>query len=208
MRDTGSYNETALNDYLYKHRDNIDSAINNIAGTKNARDFNAWLEFYNSGRTVKKLPPKEDPAILTALRDRAHDVGVIKGRDAATGSGKRASGFRNPFEHIGRYGQGFDDILVSGMNLDTGDTFIVEYKGGDAQLAEGQMSLEWVIGNIRRLQNEGGPNGEAWARILTKALREGRLKGVVYYTEMEGNAPRPTREEDHGTYKLVGGVKL
>jgi hypothetical protein len=209
LTETGgrSYDQAALKEYLYKRRENLDEAILNISGTKNTADFNAWLEYYNHGKgTITELPPKGDPAELRARIDRAHDTGVNQGRAAAVAEGLRKAGFDNPFERQGRYGQGFDDIMLKGADLDSGDIYIVEYKGGDAQLSEGQMSLEWVLGNIDRLANEGGANGQAWARTLKKALREGRLKGVVYYTSLEGNAPKPTRRVDWGTYKATGGV--
>jgi hypothetical protein len=206
-------NEAALREYLYARRGNLDNAITNIVGTKKAADLNVWLEFYNrpgkdgQPNAPTMLPSKGDPKELQMRRDRAHDIGVSQGRKTATEAGFKSVGFENPFERQGRYGQGFDDIMFQGADHDTVTVYIVEYKGGDAQLAEGQMSLDWVIGNIRRLRNEGGPKGEAQARMLAKALREGRLKGIVLYTPMDGNAPLPTIRVDIPTYN-AGGTKI
>jgi hypothetical protein len=207
LAETGGYDEAALKEYLHARRGNLDAAITQLEGTKTAGDLNAWLKYYNSGREPTRLPPKGDPADLLAVRDRAHDIGVAKGREAAYGDNLKDAGFKNPFERQGRYGQGFDDIMRTGSTLDNGDIYIVEYKGGGAVLAEGQMSLEWVLDNIRRLHATGDPADQAFARSLSKALREGRLKGVVFYTGLEGNAPKPTHRVDHGVYKL-GGTKV
>ena len=135
VAETGSYNESALREYLYKHRDAIDTAISQIEGTKNAGDLNAWLDFYNDPtRKIVRLPTKEDPRFLIELRDRAEKVGVDKGREMAKAAGMKEVGFENPFERRGRYGQGFDDVMMDGASLDTADIYIVEYKGGDAVL--------------------------------------------------------------------------
>lgn len=200
LAETGVYNEAALKKYLYDRRDDISKAIANIEGVHIVKDFNAWLNFYNHGGEVKKLPPKGDPKELAARFERAHDIGVEKGSAQAKADDLVDVGFQNPFERRGKFGQGFDDVMKKGQTLDTGDIYIVEFKGGEARLAHGQMSLEWVIGNIRRLYNEGGASGQGWARILAKALREGRLKGVAYSTPMDGNVPMPTETISTWTY--------
>jgi hypothetical protein len=104
--------------------------------------------------------------------------------------------FVNPFLYKGKYGQGFDDILVKGGNLDTGIIAITEYKGGRAGLGKGQMTLDWVLGNIEKLEREGGEPGRFWAGKLRKAMQEGRLEGMLYST------PRgvTTKAESLGTY--------
>jgi hypothetical protein len=194
LKETGTYNEAALKEYLYNRRDDLSRAISQIEGTKNAGDLNAWLEFYNTRgeKDIKKLPAQGSPAELLAQRDRAHDFGVERGRAQASTDGMSQVGFDNPFERYGRYGQGFDDVMKKGPSLDKGDVYIVEYKGGDAVLSKGQMELDWVLGNIRRLYTEGGPAGRQWARTLAKALREGRLKGVAYSTPVVDGSPQPT----------------
>ncbi len=192
LAETGGYDEAGLRKYLYDRRKQLDKAIAQIDGVKTAGDLNAWLDFYNTGRKVKELPPQGDPKHLLELRDRSHDYGVSRGRAQAQADGLSSAGYTNPFERHGRYGQGFDDVMKKGPNIDVGDAYVVEYKGGDAVLAEGQMELDWVIGNIRRLYLEGGPAGEQIARTLAKALREGRLKGVAYSTPLVSGGPQPT----------------
>lgn len=90
--------------------------------------------------------------------------------------------------------------MKKGPSLDIGDVYVLEYKGGESGLAKGQMELDWIVGNIRRLYTEGGPAGQQWARTLAKALREGRLKGIAYSTPLVGNAPQPTKTIKTWTY--------
>jgi hypothetical protein len=200
LAETGNYDQAALKEYLYKRRDDLGSAISQIEGVRNARDLNAYLDYFNRGGKIEKLPPQGDPKLLVELRDRAHDAGVTGGRAQAQSEGLSSAGFTNPFERRGRYGQGFDDVMKKGPNIDVGDAYIVEYKGGDAVLSQGQMELDWVVGNIRRLYLEGGPAGEQMARTLAKALREGRLKGVAYSTPLVNGAPQATVKIKEWTY--------
>ncbi|MGH9173679.1 MAG: hypothetical protein ACRD1H_04955, partial [Vicinamibacterales bacterium] len=192
LAETGGYDEAALRKYLYDRRKELDKAIDQIQGVENGAHLNLYLEYFNKGRTIKELPAPRDPKLLLELRDRAHDYGVDRGRTQAQSEGMTSVGFKNPFERRGRYGQGFDDVMKKGANADVGEVYIVEYKGGDAVLAKGQMELDWIIGNIRKLYLEGGPAGEAMARALAKALREGRLRGVVYSTPVINGVPQPT----------------
>lgn len=200
LAETGPYDEGALKKYLHDRRDNLDKAIADIAGVKNSKDLKAWLDFYNDPKKkVEKLPPKGDPRELAARVERAHDIGVKHGTEQAKLDGLEGVGFDNPIKQ-GAFGQGLDDVRRKGPSLDVGDVFVVEYKGGESKLAPGQMELQWIMDNIRRLHNEGGPAGQAWARTLAKALREGRLKGVAYSTPMDGNAPQPTKTIQTWTY--------
>jgi hypothetical protein len=200
LAETGPYDEGALKKYLHDRRDNLDKAIADIAGVTNSKDLKAWLDFYNDPKKkVEKLPPKGDPRELAARVERAHDIGVKHGTEQAKLDGLEGVGFDNPIKQ-GAFGQGLDDVRRKGPSLDVGDVFVVEYKGGESRLAPGQMELQWIMDNIRRLHNEGGPAGQAWARTLAKALREGRLKGVAYSTPMDGNAPLPTKTIQTWTY--------
>jgi hypothetical protein len=201
LKETGAYDEAALKQYFHKRRDDLTAAIANLDGVKTAGDLNAWLKFYNEGRGVITLPAKGDPRELAARMARAHDIGVSKGREMATSvEGLTAVGFDNPIKG-GTFGQGFDDVMRKGVSLDVGEVFIVEYKGGTSVLQPGQMGVDWVVGNIRRLYTEGGPKGQAWARVLSKALREGRLRGVAYSTPILGNAPQPTKVVQRWNYE-------
>jgi len=203
LKETGTYDEAALKEYFHERRHKLDEAIAAIAGVRTAADLDAWVAFYNKGGAVTRLPPKEDPRILAAVAERSHDIGVERGQKMAGGDGLTATGFdkQSPIKG-GKFGQGFDDIMHRG-GLDTGEVWIVEYKGGSARLAEGQMSLDWVVGNIRRLRLEGGAVGQAWAQVLSKALREGRLKGVAYKTPVVGNVALPTYKIDTWDYGKV-----
>src|SRR6185436_15398517 len=177
------YDEAALRQYLYDRRDLLDSALSGLEQAKTVGRLNGWLTFYNNeGEAgIPRVRPYEDPAYIAEMVRRAHDIGVKYGEIQAKADGLVDVGFENPIK-IGGYDQGFDDVMHTGASLDTGDVYIVEYKGGGAKLAPGQMSFDWVVTNIRRLYNEGGSVGQDWARVLAKALREGRLKGIAYST--------------------------
>jgi len=188
----GGYDKAALKEYLYERRTKLGDAIKQIEGVTDGASLNAYLEYFKRGGKITELPPQGDPRLLLEQRDRAHDYGVSGGQAQAAAENLHSAGFTNPFERYGRYGQGFDDIRQKGPSIDLGEVYVVEYKGGDAVLSKGQMELDWIIGNIRRLYNEGGPAGQQWARTLAKALREGRLKGVAYSTPVLHGQPQPT----------------
>lgn len=173
-------------------------------------------ELVADGLTLRfRLPDSRDLAAVVGSRgpvtacdllarrcvlEASRDGTPVAGRVQANKDGLVGVGFDNPIKR-GRYDQGFDDVMKKGPNLDIGEVYVVEYKGGESRLAKGQMELDWIIGNIRRLYTEGGPDGQAWARILAKALREGRLKGIAYSTPLIGNAPQPTQTIKTWTYE-------
>jgi hypothetical protein len=203
LRNVGpGYDETALRTYLYDRRGELTAAIAQLEQSKTPAELNAKLAFFNTKgeKGIEKLPAREDPRIRGELVERSHDIGVKYGEIQAKADGLVDVGFENPIR-IGGFDQGFDDVMRKGPNLDTGDVYIVEYKGGSAQLAPGQMEFDWVVGNIRRLYAEGGSVGQSWARILAKALREGRLKGVAYATRISAGSPLPTTTVGTWTYK-------
>jgi hypothetical protein len=198
IKATGKYNENNLREFLYQNRDNLDKAIGDVMKHKTSRHMDEFLR-YEIQTTyygpVRRVPPREDPRMRGAMVERSHDIGVMHGRAyAGEKLGLKGTGFKNPFEKSGKYGQGFDDIMVLGDDLETGIIYIVEYKGGGAVLEAGQMELEWVAGNIRRLFTEGGTAGQDLARKLSKALREGRLKGVALSTPIESGIAQETKE--------------
>jgi hypothetical protein len=206
LAETGGYDEAALKKYLYDRRGDLEQAITWIEPATSAAALKDRVDFFYRVGEAKKLPPKGDPRLLVEQLDRAHDIGVEHGREQAKKDGLVGVGFDNPIKQ-GRYGQGLDDVMKKGPSLDVGEVYVVEYKGGTAKLAEGQMELDWIIINIRRLYVEGGLDGQAWARTLAKALREGRLRGVVYSTPLIGNAPQPTQTTKTWTYP-VRNLKL
>ncbi|HWS90095.1 MAG TPA: DUF4157 domain-containing protein [Pyrinomonadaceae bacterium] len=193
-----AYDQDLLKQFLADNRDNLDAAINSLLGWSSTSDLNAVLRYFAEGGSVEHLPPSLDPRLFQAMRQRAHDAGVAGGRAKAASDGLKSFGWDNPIK-TGGFGQGFDDIMVKGADLDTGIVYIVEYKGGLAKLAPGQMELEWIKGNIRRLATEPGPHGHDIAVKLAKALKEGRLKGVVYSTPLDAGKPGATVQ--------VGGVR-
>jgi hypothetical protein len=121
--------------------------------------------------------------------DVAHDVGVQQGREAAAAEGLReAPDWVNTLENRGKYGNGFDDVLLDAQ----GNEVIAEYKGGDAELAPNQMEREWVQDVINRMRETGDTT---WADRLQAALDSGRLRGVAYSTPIDPvtGVPGPTR---------------
>ncbi|HZF07459.1 MAG TPA: hypothetical protein VFE33_01590 [Thermoanaerobaculia bacterium] len=187
------YDEAALRQYLYDRRDLLDSAIAGLEQAKTVGRLNGWLAFYNTEGEggISRVRPYEDPAYIAEVVRRSHDFGVKYGELQAQSEGMVDVGFENPIQ-IGGFDQGFDDVLHKGASLDLGDVYVVEYKGGTAGLKPGQMEYEWVVGNIQRLYAEGGARGQDWARVLAKALREGRLRGIAYSTKISAGSPLPT----------------
>jgi len=177
-----------------------------LEGTKDAASLNAWLKFYNTegGGAITRVAPKEDPKAIFERTQRAHDHGVKFGKEQAAKENLRDVGFKNPFEKTGAFGQGFDDIRKQGgldTQLDNGDVYIVEYKGGEASLSPAQGELDWVVKNIQRLYHEGGSEGRAYAQQLARALREGRLKGVAYSTPLT-DVTLTIKTWDYGKVKI------
>jgi hypothetical protein len=193
------YDEVLLYElFTSKNTDPNDVAalINRIEKFKSAKELNhyleGWLDFTASAAAGKKIGPSPESKEATKAQvERSHDLGVKHGRAEAEKQELVGVGFDNPIKG-GKFGQGFDDIMVHGGDLDNGLVYIVEYKGGSADLAPGQMSLAWVLGNIRRLHLEGGTSGKIWAQKLTIALRDGRLRRVVYKTPVDRGIPGVT----------------
>ncbi|RKH73106.1 DUF4157 domain-containing protein [Corallococcus interemptor] len=123
---------------------------------------------------VRALP--ESRARTVGAIEQSYEIGVSEGRALLEGRGWRQwEHWINPFEFNGRYGQGLDDVFVD----DAGRLWIVEYKGGTAELSPGQMSTRWVRRQIDRLFDAGH---EATAARLREALDDGTLSGAVVST--------------------------
>ncbi|MBI1277541.1 MAG: DUF4157 domain-containing protein [Anaerolineaceae bacterium] len=103
------------------------------------------------------------------------DTGVQGGKLQAEREGIKILDWDNPRQYIGKYGKGID--AVGERN---GKVIVVEFKGESSQLAEGQMSNEWVGKKIAELHLEGD---HAMAQKLLDAARDGKLQGVVYKTK-------------------------
>jgi hypothetical protein len=197
---TGAYDEKVLKDFLYKRRADLDTAIAQLDKVPNSARLKEWTDFFDKGGKVTIGPSPATKELIAEKRDRSYKYGTERGHEAAVKEGMTDTGFDNPFKDY-KYEQGFDDVMKKGPNIDIGDVFIVEHKGGTARLSPGQMELDWVIKNIRRLYYEGGPKGEQTARTLAKALREGRLKGVAYSTPVVNGVPQPTVKIKEWTYQ-------
>lgn len=129
-------------------------------------------------------------------KDLSHDIGVQQGREAARDMGLVPEDlWINPREFNGRYGQGFDDVMIDAA---TGHHVIVEYKGGDAQLAPGQMTRAWVEGNILHLMAEA-PWNPLGPQLLAE-LMAGHLRGVVFSTQRIGGIAGETITTLNVTY--------
>ena len=206
IKKTGTYDEEALRKYLANRRVDLDAALNDIInGTDNTTRLNQLLEFFNSdGKVTRGISPE----VIAARKALAADIGVTYGRIQAGNEGLVSAHFVNPFEHIGSHGQGFDDIMLRGKDIERDIVYIIEYKGGEARLASGQMEQQWVIDNIRRLYREGGPTGQEWARKLAKALEEGRLRGRGYSTPVDKGAASVTEVLNDGKDWIYGKVKV
>lgn len=126
-----------------------------------------------------------------ALNEGAERVGTLHGRDYAEKKLKlREAGWTNPFEFDrSHFGTGFDDVML-GPN---GETWIVEYKGGNATLSEDQKNFgEWINSRIKKYKEKGGPIGTYWAKKLETARDSGKLRGVVLSTPIVDRTPEPT----------------
>lgn len=120
-----------------------------------------------------------------------HNAGVQLGRDFVKKNyNLKECNWVNPFDDNGAFGQGFDDVLEDAA----GNFWIVEYKGGTASLAPGQMELDWVAANINRMR-EKCPD-HPWTEKLERALKEGRLRGIaVQSTDGVNGASRIIRDD-------------
>ena len=191
MKKTGNYNEDALRKYLYDRRADLDKALDDIiGGTWDSKRLDEMVAFLDTpGKAVKNITSKEARFAKISF---AHDIGEFGGKVEAGKEGLFSVKFENPFRDIGGFGQGFDDVMAKGYNLDKDLIYILEYKGAGAKLDPGQMELEWVIKNIQRLYKEGGPEGRAWAQRLSTALSEGRLRGKAYSTPVKDGVAEAT----------------
>ena len=108
----------------------------------------------------------------------SHDIGVREGTARAKVQGLEPVTWHNPRGHIGGYGQGFDDIMRDNA---TGKLVVVEFKGGTADLANAQMSRQWVSDRIDQI----APTNPELAAELRAALDKGELTGRVYRTSVQ-----------------------
>jgi hypothetical protein len=125
------------------------------------------------------------------ITEGAERVGALRGREFAEKKlGLRDTSWINPFEgRRSRFGLGFDDVMVDPK---TGDLWILEYKGGTADLSPGQMSPKWVNDKIRQYRRLGGWEGQEWANRLETARKAKKLHGVLLKTEIIGRIAQPT----------------
>jgi hypothetical protein len=125
-----------------------------------------------------------------------HDIGFTGGRARAVEDGLTPVKWINPREHYGGFGQTFDDIMRdANLNL-----VIIEYKGGEAKLAKGQMTRRWVQERIDIIR----PANPDLAAELQTMLDAGILTGRVYRTPIDANGiPLPTIKDQVFKYNDV-----
>jgi hypothetical protein len=100
------------------------------------------------------------------------------GKAQATRDGIKIDAWNNPRAHVGDYGRGIDAVGRRGA-----DRIILEWKGESSELREpDQMKSSWVGRKIAQLEFER----DRIAQDLLAAARNGRLKGRVYKTKIEG----------------------
>jgi hypothetical protein len=194
-----NYDEQLLKDYLYAGRQDIERTIDFLESSSTADDFAARLKWRAEGGEIKIGPKVEDqPKFATK---RSEELGVKHGKQFADTGGYTDVGYQNPFEATG--GQGIDDVRVKGLDVYKDEVWVIDYKGGIAgrgAVIEGQLELDWVVGNIRKLYLEGGAQGQKWAMDLARALREGRLRGMKIGTVVDRGAVGATTVQKTWTY--------
>jgi hypothetical protein len=201
LKRVGTYDEEMVRNYLYSWRSDIETGINFLEAAQSPRDFAGRIAWrMEKGKIVFGPGPEE----LTAFKvQRSAELGVTHGKTFSGQMGLNDVGFQNPFEHIGGHGQGFDDIRIKGTDIYKDEVYCIDYKGGiggQGAVIPGQLDLDWVVKNIRRLYLEGGAQGQKWAIDLAKALREGRLKGIMLGTPVEAGLPGATKVITTWTY--------
>jgi hypothetical protein len=150
------------------------------------------------GNLIEIVDEVPAPGAAQDSKGVAHDIGVQQGREAASADPwglQEAPDWVNPLENQGKYGQGFDDVLIDAA----GNECLAEYKGGEAELRPGQMEREWVQDVINRMRATGDTY---WADRLQAALDAGRLRGVAYSTPIDPvtGVPGPTTVINRWTY--------
>lgn len=161
-------------------------------------------------RTPAKLPDQEpEPDTGGVTSDRpyrgqgrrqmsktyAHDVGVSEGTKAATRDGLEHV-YDNPFG-ISPTTPGQDSVFRNRANQ---RPVVVEFKGGDARLAPGQMGNAEINRQIRDLERRL-PNHPV-TRMLSEALDNGTLTGRTYSTRIDATGtPLDTTVQSHGPYQ-------
>jgi hypothetical protein len=70
--------------------------------------------------------------------------------------------------------------MIPGKDIERDIVYIIEYTGGEAKLAAGQMEKPWVEEKIAELRAmKGNKMATDMAERLDKALKEGRLIGPL-----------------------------
>jgi Domain of unknown function (DUF4157) len=142
------------------------------------RTTNIYDELVTEADEVKAAAPRKIGTI-----EVTHDVAALQGRQLLESKKwQQWPNWVNPFEFHGRYGQGIDDIFIDGQ----GKMWIIEYKGGTAQLTRDQMQKSWVLRNILRIEKHAAKPENAAFQAIAKRLRQefdaGTLRGAVVRT--------------------------
>lgn len=130
-------------------------------------------------------------------KNYAHDVGVSEGTKAAQRDGLEHV-YDNPFG-ISPTTPGQDSVF---RNRASQRPVVVEFKGGDARLAPGQMENAEINRQIRDLEQRL-PNHPV-TQMLRNELDNGTLTGRTYSTPIGPNGETlPTTVQTHGPYTRI-----
>ena len=155
------------------------------------RDGYKWDDYGDDG----------DGIDLTEIQQRrtSYEVGEQQGREYLLNQGLSDTNFVNPLEFNGEFGNGFDSVMKDA----NGEYWIVEYKGGTADLqvtksGKKQMSRAWVQDVLVRMNRQSRKTAgvdDPWAIILKAELDAGRLHGIAvktpFLTEMRQQYGNP-----------------
>lgn len=143
---------------------------------------------------LENLPSKKGTPHQKGLHSA--DLGVAEGKLKAEQDGLTFV-FDNPrgMEHNV---PGIDSVYRdAGNNL-----VVVEFKGGEATLAEGQMTRDWVIRKIEQMEANPSLANHPVVKELRQALTNRKLYGRTYYTRVEKTTGQvlETILENHGLF--------
>ncbi|MFL5496200.1 MAG: DUF4157 domain-containing protein [Gemmatimonadales bacterium] len=174
-RDAGFHSERDVLDFFNRY-DSVDDALTALEART---DFAVEKRLQVLGEVGKPHPPgaRPVPAQKSAVK-RSHDLGAEGGTLQASEHGIGVRDWNNPRGHIGDYGRGLDAV----GDAAAGKKVILEWKGGGAQLSQGQMREPWVGRKLAELGHENDPIA---AELMT-ACRNGKLEGRVYRTREVG----------------------
>ncbi|MGB8908522.1 MAG: DUF4157 domain-containing protein [Candidatus Cybelea sp.] len=104
----------------------------------------------------------------------SEDIGTWGGRTQAARDGLVEANWVNVLDDPS--GHGIDDVMIESSS---GDTYLVEYKGGESGLKGDQMEQAWVERKVAQMRARGDT---VWSKKIQDAAAAGKLKGRAYST--------------------------